>query len=305
MENNPVDFLNGVWGLQLYGRSEPVFGVVSCKWPHWKDKAVRLMPDMDNSDSILEALDELGGEMKDLNDFYFTPNVFSKASRKKQYALPGCVLWADLDAVQPSTLLEEYLTRPWLAWQSSRGRYQCLWELDRWVKPKALEILNHMMSVYVGADDCWDLSHVLRIPGTNNTKYEDIQTVKLLWTLPKVGKPIILPKSLYIHLKRELPTFRHQTKENGRVPEELPERDDVLGKYSFGPMVRAHLRDDYACDDRSTALYRFYKMLFHQYGLDPEEVYVLVRPLAWNKFSHRPAQQWREIQKAKAEVAGV
>src|SRR5262252_9406782 len=65
-------------------------------------------------------------EIKDVkSDRYFCPLVFSKPERKKEYALPTNLLWADLDPVHP----DQCRLKPSIAWESSPGRYQALWFL--------------------------------------------------------------------------------------------------------------------------------------------------------------------------------
>ena len=59
------------------------------------------------------------------DDQYFTPGVFSAPRRVSQHAIPVLWLWADFDPVDPREVGD--LT-PTIAWETSPGRYQCVWE---------------------------------------------------------------------------------------------------------------------------------------------------------------------------------
>lgn len=112
------------------------------------------------------------------SDVYFCPVVFKKPKRKKEYALPTNILWADLDPVNPN----DCRVRPSIAWESSPGRFQALWFLSREIDPEEAAALSKRIAYSDGGDKGgWDLTQVLRLPGTKNFKYEAAPTVKLLW----------------------------------------------------------------------------------------------------------------------------
>ena len=99
-------------------------------------------------------------------DIYFSVLSFSGA-RRKENALPGNWLWADLDETSPLDI--ELELRPTIAWQSSPGRYQALWQLSQEMSAKVLEQTNQLLTYKVGADKGgWSVTKVLRIPGTKN-----------------------------------------------------------------------------------------------------------------------------------------
>lgn len=118
-------------------------------------------------------------ELKDIHaDLYFCPVVFSKPKRKKEYAQPTNLLWADLDPVHPDACR----LRPSIAWESSPGRYQALWFLSTEVDPQDAAAMSKRIAYADGGDHSgWDLTQVLRIPGTRNYKYESAPQGKLLW----------------------------------------------------------------------------------------------------------------------------
>lgn len=117
-------------------------------------------------------------DIPDRGDVYFCPVVFSKPQRRKEYALPTNLLWADLDPVNPN----DCRIRPSIAWESSPGRFQALWFLNREIEPNEAAALSKRIAYADGADTGgWDLTQVLRLPGTKNFKYDAAPTVKLLW----------------------------------------------------------------------------------------------------------------------------
>jgi len=119
-----------------------------------------------------------------LGDVYFCPNIFSRPRRSKDLMLPSKWLYADLDKVDPAEVGPKYgsILRPSIAWESSPGRYQALWELDRFLDPELHSTVNQKLTYLIGADKGgWDRTQVLRVPGTINHKYAEEPEVKLLW----------------------------------------------------------------------------------------------------------------------------
>ena len=114
------------------------------------------------------------------DDQYFSPGVFSSPRRVTQHAIPVPRLWADLDPVDPRSLGD--LT-PTIAWESSPGRYQCVWEMP-YTRERATEHGGpcHRLTHYIGADPSgWDATQLLRIPGSAHTKGTP-QRGRLLWS---------------------------------------------------------------------------------------------------------------------------
>jgi hypothetical protein len=84
------------------------------------------------------------------------------------------MLWADMDGADP----RELRLPPTIALESSPGRYVGLWLTDNVVT----EQLNKRLAYSIGADKSgWDLTQVLRMPGTINYKYASRPRVQLLW----------------------------------------------------------------------------------------------------------------------------
>lgn len=129
-----------------------------------------------------EQADEIAAHVKAHrgDDQYFSPGIFSAPRRVTQHAIPVPRLWADLDPVDPRSLGD--LT-PTIAWESSPGRYQCVWEMP-YTREGATEHGGpcHRLTHYIGADPSgWDATQLLRIPGSAHTK-GSLQRGRLLWS---------------------------------------------------------------------------------------------------------------------------
>jgi len=107
-------------------------------------------------------------------DLYFCPHGFEKKRRLKDYAVMPKLLWADLDEADP----KDMTPMPSIAWCSSPGRYCGLWITSSITN----ESLNRRLTYLIGADHGgWDITQVLRVPGTTNYKYPSAPRVRLLW----------------------------------------------------------------------------------------------------------------------------
>lgn len=166
-----LQFLYKIWGVQAEGMDEgPLFAFLSLRSgpDSWRDLAFKF------SGEEIELPDAR------LGDIYFCPNLFSRPRRRKGLCLPSCWLYADLDTVEP--INNDAELSPTIAWESSPGRYQAAWQIDKHLQPSVHELLNKKLTYALGADKGgWDLTQVLRVPGTLNHKYDGKPKVKLLW----------------------------------------------------------------------------------------------------------------------------
>jgi putative DNA primase/helicase len=102
-------------------------------------------------------------------DVYFTPFTFSERKRQKVTAKDSPAVYADLDGCPPVNLVCE----PTLLWETSPGRHQALWLVDR-MRPEDAEELSHGVAVHHKEDGCdgggWDIGQLLRVPGSTHNK---------------------------------------------------------------------------------------------------------------------------------------
>lgn len=174
-----LEFLEKVWSEQGEG-----FAFLSFREDgdptSWRDLAFKFP-----GDTIAIPDSKLG-------DVYFCPNLFSRPRRRKGLVLPSCWLYADLDTVKPPSVDDPPMRKrktsdnpvlePTIAWESSPGRYQALWHIDQHLPEEAHSKVNQKLTYALGADrGGWDITQVLRVPGTINHKYAGKPEVKLLW----------------------------------------------------------------------------------------------------------------------------
>jgi AAA domain/RepB DNA-primase from phage plasmid len=106
---------------------------------------------------------------QDGHEVYFCAHLLAKPRRIKENAIAVHTLWGDLDGAH---VPDGELT-PTAVVQSSPGRFHCYWRLADLVPPQAAELLNKRLAMQIGADPSgFDLTQLLRVPGTANYKYE-------------------------------------------------------------------------------------------------------------------------------------
>ena len=239
-------------------------------------------------------------------DLYFCPNSFTESRRLRKNANGGRWLYADLDEVHPLNL-PDGAPFPTLAWETSPGRYQAMWLLDRELTPRRIAQLNQRLTYFTGADKGgWSLTKVLRVPGSISTKrgQDNAFDVHLLHTPSK--QPIS-----YADLSTLLKDVESSaTTSNVKLPDvgDLPDRDEVWRKRRRRMPVRArqliNTRTVLTSDDRSARMWELENLLINA-GLSPVETLVLVRETVWNKWAGQRrelAMLWKEIN--KIEVTG-
>lgn len=120
----------------------------------------------------LERACDLIEERFEDHDVYYCPQLFARRQRTKENVSETPSIWADLDLCPPSELLLE----PTTIIRTSPGRTQALWRCYD-ASPEQAEELSkriHYFHADKGADRSgWDLTQLLRVPGTHNFKYDD------------------------------------------------------------------------------------------------------------------------------------
>lgn len=203
-------------------------------------------------------------------DLYFCPHAFKEAHRKKDLAVPTKYLWSDLDNANPSIIKP----RPQIAWASSPNRFACLWILDHIPPLEETEKLNKQLAYSVGADHGgWDITQVLRIPGTRNHKYPEAPYGKLLWY-------------------RDMPYSSIEVTQQSDI-----DATDILRKYNLSPFTIKRTFSEAKEGSRSEVLWKLENELIER-GLNKEEVFIVIKDSPWNKFKKREGQLKREIEKA-------
>jgi len=234
--------------------------------------------------------------VEDDEDVYFSPAQYSSKGRRYEDVLPTYWLWADLDRVTPGACIEAGFT-PTLAWSSSPGRYQALWELDHACSPKGIERLNRQMTYTLGADKSgWDLTQVLRVPGTRNFKYPGGPVVEVVLVTDEIYQPRALMKRLKMMRPLDPPAMSSHVQALVRKDAQVPPAAQVL----------LNARPDQVVEgERSHQIWKLECQLAEA-GFSEDQIYELVSESAWNKWKEvntGESRLRREIHKAVGHVA--
>lgn len=221
-------------------------------------------------------------------DLYWCVHGFAKPRRLKKYAEIPKLLWADLDESDPRDFPD---LLPTYAWESSPGRFAAAWRLTDYMT----EEVNRRLTYHLKADPGgWDLTQVLRLPGTTNFKYESKPKVKLLWS----DGPEYSIQDVVSRLPRE------------RKARESDVARGLYRKYEkhlSGWVRRQLMRGRAQPGKRSHVLWKLTNELMEA-GCTADEAFELLRVSPWNKFVKRPngdEQLRREIDKATKQHIGV
>ena len=224
-------------------------------------------------------------------DHYFTPLRFNGKRRKSDVGRPG-VIFADMDGAEMPTYME-----PSVLIESSPGHYHGYWFLHEPVEPDMWEPRARGWSYEIGADrGGWDLTQVLRQPGTLNHKYDDF---------PEVRTIVFKPYRLY-----DLTEFPHLPVEDegvdGVFVPDKRAREFLLTFYenrvplSAWYWLKATPEEVQALGtiDRSKIMWQLEKQLLEA-GFSIEQVFQIMWFSGVNKWSV-PAHLAREVLKAAA-----
>lgn len=221
-------------------------------------------------------------------DLYFCPHGFREVNgevrRTKDHAVLPRLLWSDMDSCDPKAIG----LKPTVAIESSPGRFVGLWLTDEVVT----EEINRRLSYFLGSDvSGWDLTQVLRIPGTTNYKYSSSPRTKILWA---DGDEWSLSK-----LDKQLP------KEEAGHDEASMTATEVLKKWrkrlSWRTLQLIQQKQAPAPGKRSEVLHKLFCECAEA-GMQEDEAIALLSASVWNKFADRRNEQQqlqREWEKAE------
>lgn len=258
---------------------------------YWKDMMFRWP---DDSSKILTMIERARHARKDL---YWAPAVFTKPRRSIDNIAPVSTLWADLDEADPHLLPKSL--KPTAVWETSPGRWQAIWQLSQAVDPRVQTELNRRLTYAIGADKGgWDLTQVLRTPGTPNNKYPERPNVKLLYINGHILDPV--------RLADDLPDLG-PTNTDAIVSAELPDVSEVIKEYksTFNARIKELLRARHAqVGTRSDRLWEL-ECLLAERGMKLEEIVSVIRPTVWNKFEGRTDEVGRLLTEAAKAIEHV
>jgi ribosomal protein S25 len=237
------------------------------------------------------------------HNIWYAVSLFEHAERKKEYALPNNIVWADLDFVHPESLD----IRPSVALKTSNEKYQALWRLEQDVSWEVAQEYSKRLAYKVGADKSgWDATQLLRVPYTHNYKYEldDLPIVDIMWvedtTFPTSTFDLI-PVGDADFSDAEIPVDRPMP-----ATESLPSLDTILYHHRFTlskvPQFATLFYEEPAeSDDWSKRLWHLVNLAF-ECDMTLDEVFVIAMHAKCNKYErdNRPLSYlWREVLKAE------
>ncbi len=270
----PIKFVLEVFTLQAQDNCYFFLSTKPITGKGWRDHAFKWPVKRSKLKAFFKKYSDINYHL------YFCPLPFSGNKRRRDLVIGSSLLWADLDEANPRTIIPI----PSIAWETSPGRYSCLWRLKKFYNCKEIEEVNRNVTYVTGADKAgWDLTQVLRIPGTINLKYDTKPRSKFLWWNDKKFSIKDMPKFI------STPDYKKTLKK-------------VKGKIK--PSTMKLLKTKVVTEGkRSDVIWRLNNEL-HEQGLNGDEVYVLIKNSNWNKFAGRhdeERQLRREIEKVGAK----
>ena len=234
---------------------------------------------------------------------YFGVNLWSVPRRIKENAIPQNIVWADLDTCRPDQL--EIV--PQTIIESSPNHFQAVWRMDQKVDPLIAENYSKRVAYHyadLGVDRSgWDLTQLLRVPGTYNFKYQldDIPQV-VLRTLGEDLYPIDVFEAL------PQPTITDEDVPDVPIPQDLealPSPEEIIYRYREHLQSTAFARyySEEPANDWSKHLWRLINLCF-EVSMSAEEVFVIAKTSKCNKYARdgRPETHlWREVLKAEVD----
>lgn len=242
------------------------------------------------------------------HNVWFCVNLLSVSERLKINCLPGGLVWADLDYVDPTKINPP----PSCILESSPKRYQAFWRLENDVPPDVAESFSKKIAYSTGADRSgWPLGKLLRVPHTRNFKYENP---------PEVSVTSALETRVPVAVFDELPETTPENVPEGweAIDAEMPDSEHLPNVQNILYAYRGELSKTEAFinlfsseppenTDWSALLWRFINVCFEA-GMDKEEVFALAIEAKCNKYArdNRPLSHlWKEVVKASANHSKI
>lgn len=253
-------------------------------------------------------------------DVYFSPMLYKVPRRTKATVKYAPVVYADTDTFDPAGFLVEPTINIVSSKSKTAVRRASFWLLDGVYSPQDVEAVARAISVahsykvdgkQAGVDPSgYDLSQLLRFPGTTNNKYQ-IDKFKDEYTEPY---PVYIEEGASGHVysleelqnaydPSNLPAIREDLEEG--VPEDLPDIRDVLRKVTASDkLTQLYNTKPRGNQDWSDTMYLFLSECFRN-GFTPEEALVAGWQAACNKYKrdNRPMEHlWKyDVKRAFAD----
>lgn len=288
-----IAFLLGIYSQQCETGDYVILSAKKSKF--WKDVPIKF--DGRFESKLKKFFEEYP---RDDYDLYWSPMPYSGPKRRIQYALDTKFMAQDIDEYENPSSIKP---KPSYIWESSPNKYQGLWELDRYIEESEYTPLNKALAKHLGCDDCFDFTHVYRIPGTINHKYKNHPVVKM----PKVSKAIYKPRKLSKEIGAVTTTTEDQTAPSASPAasqgQDITERK-IYAKYSIPKKVRDALaRESLEGVDRSSTIW-YVENKLHEIGMSPQEIIFLIKNSVFNKYRGRHDEDSRLRSELEKIISG-
>lgn len=203
--------------------------------------------------------------------------------RRKVNALDSYFITMDIDGA----LVPEGDFAPSFVWETSKGKFQGMWNFDKPLSPEKQEEFLGKMLILFDFDACSkDIVHYYRFPNSYNYKYVQRQKVKILPEYCKNnGSPLRLSK--FEKLLKPVKYTPVNSDENVDIELIDVSHKDLITQYGLSDLVYQAI-----VSDRSTENFKIQLKMFKE-GATKEEVKVVLLnlPPALKKFDWRTVDQ--------------
>jgi hypothetical protein len=244
----------------------------------------------------LKEMHEHVERIKYSGNVYFCAQLLSEPRRVKANVAVGTCAWADLDTCHPRVLL----VRPTIALETSPNRYQAFWALEDPHDPTVSEDLARRIA-YRHADEGadrsgWDLTQLLRVPGTRNFKYGDGASAPEIKVVEQNDVQYRI-----VDFAEYPPAKGYEYTAIPMPPIAIEDGIKILERFSLKLSGAAHTLFHQSVEEgeRSQALFRL-EMLCAEAGMTPEEAFQVARDAQVNKWQDQPQLLWRDVCRAYA-----
>lgn len=238
-------------------------------------------------------------------DVYFSPMLYSVPRRKKSTVAVTPVCYSDTDQFDPS----RFIIAPTLNVQTSEGHTHSYWVLDKqdYVREDVARVSRAIAFAHderdeddnkIGVDPSgWDLTQLLRVPGTKNTKRGEAEDVFVrdysgeIYTLEQIADAYD-PQNVSavdIHVASSMPT-------------NIPDPMEVLPRVaSIKKLSNLYSKEPEHDQDWSDTLYLFVSEMLRE-GFTPAEILSVGWNAACNKYRRddRPKEHFWEYDITRA-----
>jgi len=271
-----IEFLMKVWGHTCEEGDYVFLSTKSRPANNWRDHYLEFKPGIKKK--LREFLQEYNPKS---NDIYFCPLGFKGKKRRKPLVRPVNVLWSDIDDGNPKI-------KPTILWESSPGRLQGLWFLRSKLDPQDGADLNKSLTYYMDADKGgWDLTQVLRVPGTYNHKYATLPAVRVIdcdfsrtFSAAKIRRRIGHADS-------------SKEKNSGALSGSSSLTfEQIFSKYrrKIPPKVKQLLSAKTATQGKRSDIIWYIENTLSDIGIPPPEIITLIKNSVWNKYKGRSTE---------------